>query len=526
MKSHHGSISLWQDASVPDFPRLRASVKADVCVIGAGIAGMSAAYHLARQGLEVVVLDSGIVGGGETGRTSGHLTYAMDDRFYELERLHGREGARKVAESHRAAIDRIETIVYDNAIDCDFRRVDGYLMAAAGDPDTLLDQEFRAARALGLKEIEVVSRVPFLRRSVRGLRFPRQAHFHSLKYLGGLSRALMDLGVDIHHHSHVIEVRTPSPTSACVITKDGHVVECTNAVVATNAPINNRFLIHTKQAAYRTYVVGFSLPEGFREDALLWDTARPYHYVCRFGDMLLVGGEDHKTGQARDHFEHFSGIEKWAHAELPELGPVRYRWSGQVMEPVDGIAYIGRNPLESPNILLATGDSGQGLTHGTLAGMILSDLIMNRPNEWAEVYSPGRINRKSLGHFLEENVNTAAQYMDWMTPGEVTAAEEIPFGQGAILRRGAQKIAVYRDRHGQCHERSAACPHLYGLVHWNDAEKTWDCPCHGSRFDCMGSVIQGPAVSDLKPVESPLSGEGLKVDGVPLVFRKGRAQSA
>ena len=220
-------------------------------------------------------------------------------------------------------------------------------------------------------------------------------------------------------------------------------------------------------------------------------------------DLLIVGGEDHKTGQAIDQADRYARLETWTRERFPMAQEVRFRWSGQVMETIDGLAFIGRNPLDEPNVFVATGDSGMGMTHGTIAGILLTDLILGRENPWAALYDPSRKSLGALGTFAKENLNVAKQYGDWLTGGDVESVEEIPTGKGAVIRRGMTKVAVYRDDRGTLHERTAVCPHLGCIVNWNDAENTWDCPCHGSRFDRMGVVINGPANSDLGPVATP-----------------------
>jgi Rieske Fe-S protein len=219
-------------------------------------------------------------------------------------------------------------------------------------------------------------------------------------------------------------------------------------------------------------------------------------------DLLIVGGEDHKSGQAHDSPQRYRRLEAWARKRFPAMGEVEFMWGGQVMEPVDYLAFIGRNPMDHENIFVATGDSGMGLTHGTIAGMLLCDLILGRKNPWEKLYSPSRVPVMAAGELAREDLNMAAQYADWLTPGDVKSSDEIARESGAVVRRGLEKIAVYRDADGALHERSAVCPHLGCIVHWNPGEQTWDCPCHGSRFDAQGHVINGPANRDLPSVKS------------------------
>jgi glycine/D-amino acid oxidase-like deaminating enzyme/nitrite reductase/ring-hydroxylating ferredoxin subunit len=499
------STSIWMATSnTPSRSRLRESIRTEVCIIGAGIAGLSTAYLLGREGRSVVVLDDGLIGGGMTGRTTAHLSNAYDDRYVEIEKLHGAAAARLTAESHTAAINKISEICILEKIDCEFEWLDGFLLAAKPDEIELLDDELAAAHRAGLRGVEKVARAPLESFDTGvALRFPRQAQFHPLNYLEGLTRAIMRDGGRLFSETHATNI--VGGAGAHVETSHGPVVSCELVVVATNTPVNDRVAIHTKQAPYVTYVIGVRVPKNSVTRALYWDTGDPYHYVrlqSEAGyDVLIVGGEDHKTGQEHDGVERFGRLEQWTRERFPQMLEVKYRWSGQVMEPVDGLAYIGRNPGDEDNVYIVTGDSGQGMTHGTIAGMLLTDLIQGRENRWQDLYSPARLRVKSLGEYASENINVASQYADYVTAGDIKSESELKPGQGAIMRAGISKIAVRRDRAGKLHKLSAVCPHLGCVVAWNDAEATWDCPCHGSRFSAEGKVYQGPANTDLTPAE-------------------------
>ena len=504
------TTSVWMDTTeVPQFQPLTQNLRSNVCVIGAGIAGMTTAYLLARAGRAVVLIDDGPIGGGETSRTTAHLTAALDDRYYNIEKMHGEEGARLAAESHMAAIHRIETIASMEDIDCDFQRVEGFLFLGGENTRKDLERELEATRRAGISDTQLVDRIPFeFWDSGPALRFPRQATFHPLKYLKGLARAILRDGGKIYTGVHAEKIEDGEP--ARVTTSDGHVISADNVVVCTNTPVNDWLIIHSKQAAYRTYVIGARVPKGSVPHGLYWDTPDPYHYIRlqhaedKSGheldyDILIVGGEDHKTGQAADTEERFVRLEQWTRERFPMIERVDYRWSGQVIEPVDYMAYIGKNPGGDEHIWIATGDSGNGMTHGTIAGIILNELVQGRKHQWARLYNPSRVRLRATPEFVKENVNVAEQYKDWFTGGGAGDVAAIKPGEGAIIGRGRGKIAVYRDERGDIHQLSAVCTHLYCIVHWNDTERTWDCPCHGSRFDPYGKVVNGPAIVGLSP---------------------------
>lgn len=501
--------SIWMSVSMPATPPLTTGAHADVCVIGAGIAGLTVAYCLMKQGASVIVLDEGRPGSGMTQRTTAHLSNAIDSGYGEIERLHGGSAPRLVAGSHMAAIDWIEQIQAQEPIDCDFIRLDGYRFAPSNDSRQDIEEEWQAIKRAEIPNVAYVEQLPAdLFRSGPCLRFSGQAQFHPQKYLAGLVKAIQRQGGRIFSDAHVINV--DSGEQAKVETRQGCIVTAQAVVVATNTPINNLVTIHTKQAPYISYVIGAAIPDGAIEPVLLWDTLDPYHYmrihreVSPQGDAqstLIVGGEDHKAGQADDGEARYARLEKWARDRFPMMQALTFRWSGQVMESVDGLAYIGRNPGDADNIYIATGDSGMGMTHGTIAGLLITDLIMKRESPWSALYDPSRQTVRAAGEFLRESLNVVAQYSDWVTGGDVENEAQIQPDQGAVLRDGLTKIAAYRDDRGTLHKCSAICPHLNCIVAWNQAEHTWDCPCHGSRFDKFGKVLNGPATSDLSPIQ-------------------------
>ncbi|HET7273753.1 MAG TPA: FAD-dependent oxidoreductase [Longimicrobiaceae bacterium] len=503
MRSSERTLSLWKaSAPQPEFTELRENLSADVCVVGAGIAGMSVAYTLAKGGQKVVVLDDNAVGGGETGQTTAHLSNALDDRYYNIEQMHGADGARMAYESHTTAIERIGEISRMDGIECDFRALDGYLFLGPDDSIDILYRERDAAMRAGFRDVELLDTAPNAPFETGPcLCFPRQARFHPLKYLAGLAREVHSGGGHIFTGTHATEI--VGGDDAHVRTTNGSFVRAAAVVVATNSPINDRFRIHTKQAPFRTFVIGARVPDGSVPDALYWDTPDPYHYVrlqevesdAGTETILIVGGEDHGTGEADDAPERYQRLESWTRERFP-VEAILYRWSGQVMEPVDLMAFIGRNPGED-NVYIVTGDSGHGMTHGTIAGILIPDLILGRSNPWEQLYDPARISLRAAGEFARNNLKAGAHYGEWVA-GQDLSEEQIPPGSGAVVRRAGKPVAVYRDQAGALHERSAVCTHLGCIVHWNSEETSWDCPCHGSRFAPDGEVLNGPAITALE----------------------------
>lgn len=507
------SVSLWMStAQVDNQSMLKKDeiADADVCVIGAGISGLSIAYFLLAEGKSVVVLEDGPIGGGETSRTTAHLSNALDDRYFEIERLHGQEGARLAAGSHTTAIDAIERIVKKEQISCDFTRLDGYLFVPSGESTEVLDRELAAADRAGVGGVVKLDRAP-LQDFDTGpcLKFPEQAQLHALKYLRGLADAVLKRGGRIFTSTHASEFHPGK--DAYVKTRTGARVNCRHIVVATNSPVNDRFVLHSKQAAYRSYVIGARVRKGAVPKGLYWDTADPYHYVRLAPaetpkyEILIVGGEDHKTGQEDDAEKRYKALESWARERFPSMEEVAYRWSGQVMEPIDAMAFIGKNPADASNVYVVTGDSGHGMTHGTIAGLLITDLILERENPWAKLYDPSRKRLGSAWEFAKEGASIAAQFVDYVTPGDVSTVDKIEPGSGAVVRSGLSKLAVFRDSDGKLHECSAVCSHLGCIVHWNHEERSWDCPCHGSRFDPYGKVINGPALEPLARVSETVA---------------------
>jgi glycine/D-amino acid oxidase-like deaminating enzyme/nitrite reductase/ring-hydroxylating ferredoxin subunit len=506
------NISYWISSVKPlEFQQLKKDADTDVLVIGGGLAGLTTAYCLLEAGKKVILVEDGLIGSGESGRTTAHLTCALDDRYYEIEKTFGEEGSRKAAESHSAAIDWIERTIKKENTDCHFERVDGFLFLHPSDKKENLEKEFDATRKAGLQTewMDETHGITGIRSAC--IRFPKQAQFHIMLYIKTLAEAIIKMGGEIHTRSHARKINKKG--AEC----NGYTIRAEHIVVATNTPVNDLVTMHTKQFPYRTYVIAAKIPKAQLPHALWWDTGdqdskwvtAPYHYVRleKYNaeyDLLISGGEDHKTGQADDEGipeeDRYDALEEWTKKHFPAMGDIVFRWSGQVMEPVDYMGFIGRNPGDE-NIYIITGDSGNGMTHTTIGGLLIKDLILGNDNPWTDIYSPKRIPVKTPGIFLSEVLNMAKQYGDFIMKGDIGEVDDLANDEGAILSKGLKKIAVYRDNEGVLHSFSAVCPHLGCVVQWNADEKSFDCPCHGSRFSKKGAVMNGPALDDLHRVK-------------------------
>jgi glycine/D-amino acid oxidase-like deaminating enzyme/nitrite reductase/ring-hydroxylating ferredoxin subunit len=502
-----GTTPYWSEsAAIPTFPKLDRNLHVEVVVVGGGITGLTAAYLLATAGRRVAVLERHRCAQIDTGHTTAHLTMVTDERLSALVKRFGRDHAQAAWDAGLAAIAQIDAIVREHQIDCAFEWVDAYLHAPASGPGRgeieSLEEEAALARELGF-DAWFEPAVPLLAQP--GVRFADQARFHPRKYLAGLVKAITTAGGMIFEHSSADEFGT-EPLS---VKSNGHTVTCEDIVLATHNPLVGvaslvgTTAFQTKLALYTSYVIGGRVPHGTIPDALFWDTQDPYHYLRldphRDHDVIIFGGADHKTGQAASTSDCYDRLEQTLTALVPDV-EITHHWSGQVIETPDGLPYIGQT---ADHQYAATGFSGNGMTFGTLGGSMMADAILGRANPWADLFEPGRMAvRRGAWEYIKENVDYPYYLIrDRFAGAEGRSMREVRRGQGKVIERNGQKVAAYRDTAGAVTLRSATCTHMGCIVGWNDAERTWDCPCHGSRFKPTGDVISGPAESPLSKVD-------------------------
>jgi glycine/D-amino acid oxidase-like deaminating enzyme/nitrite reductase/ring-hydroxylating ferredoxin subunit len=484
---------VWRRSPLATYrPRLASDLHVDVVVVGGGITGVTTALLLAEAGQSVCLLEARRFGAGVTGASTAHVTEAIDTRYHELKSRFGPDGARLVRSSSRDAIEKVAQLA--QGVDCGFERVNGYLYTELQPQLDELDTELLAATQAGasVERCEVPLDVP----AFGGICFADQAQLDPVAYLGALAARLERTGAHIHEGVSMLDVE--SKADVHVTTDAGPVVHATAVVLATHAPFA-KLTLQLNLTQYRSYAVaGRSTrpPPG-----LFWDMADPYHYVrsAKLGleHYCIVGGADHRTGELPEGGPAAPFQELEAYAAQFGVRP-EARWSAQVVESADGLPFIGRPDPDQP-IYVATGFGGNGISFGTLSAMLISDAIQGRSNPYAELYRANRFKAAAIGTVLSENLDTAVHALaDHVRATSPLCAQEIEAGTGAVVKHGSERLAVYRDQDGTAHALSSVCTHMGCQVAFNSIERSWDCPCHGSRFDIDGTVLDGPAT---KPLE-------------------------
>ena len=500
------TLSYWIDsASLPRFSPPKSEVRVDVVIVGGGITGITAAFLLKQAGLKVALLERERFARIDTGNTTAHLTAVTDLRLYQMMHTFGPNAARAVWDAGGAAIDQIANLVRTRDIACDFQWVPGYLHAPISghkhDDVGELEKETQAAHQLGITA-EYLPAIPLF--EVPGIKFPHQALFHPRKYLRALLEQVPGRGSHVFENAPADEIleRPLAVKSGGVRVRGDYLILATHTPLMGNSGTAAALLLQTKLALYTSYALGARLPADSMPVASWWDTSDPYYFLRverrRGYDYAIFGGEDHKTGQEENTEAPYARLEKKFLSFAPRA-QIDHRWSGQVIETNDGLPLIGETASRQ---FAATGFAGNGMTFGTLSAMMAVDAVLKRKNPWQDLFD---IHRKKFrgGTLTYINENKDYPYYmlrDWLAKADGKSVEALRPGEGRILSLDSHKVAAYRGPNGQVSLCSPVCTHLQCIVGWNKAEKTWDCPCHGSRFKPTGEVISGPAEEPLKPM--------------------------
>lgn len=481
------------------FTPLQNDLTVDVAIVGGGITGITAAYLLSKAGKRVAVLEAWDIARGSTGFSTGNLYAPVGEHLYKIEQSFNEETMRSVATSRSAAVDFIEQRVSEFNINCYFQRVPWYLFSTSEEGDATIEKEREAAIKCNLPVNHTIdASFPFPAR--KALRIDNQAQFNPLSYTQTLASSIQNQDCQIFERTKVTKIENGSP---CIVHTDMGTITAQQVIMATHTP-KGVYGVHTAMGPYREYALAVRLsPEAnYPGGGIYWEQLASEHYSIRpysdaSGQYLLILGESHKVGQQEHTGEHFQKLEQALNARFP-LSSIDFTWSAQNYKPADKLPFIGPDGANS-NVYIATGFAADGLTYGTLAAMIISDQILGKENPWSKLYDANRFTPiASAPEFIKENVNVAIEFIkDYISGSEAEQFSDIKPGDGKIMELNSAKVAAYRDEENQLHIVSAICPHMKCIVHFNAAYRTWDCPCHGSRFTIDGEVIEGPSINGL-----------------------------
>lgn len=496
---HYYSQALWSatiEAKI--YPPLTNDIEVDVAIIGGGITGISTAYKLIREGRKVAVLEAKRVGMGTTGSSTGNL-YAPMGLLHKIASKHNEETMKSVSGSRAAAVNFIEQRIKEFNINCEFERVPWHFFTTQDDTSqsSQIEKELEAAKAAGLAATNLPpAGFPFQVSTIAQV--ADQAQFDPLRYVQQLAAAIAGENCQIFEQTKVLDVEDKQP---CIVHTTHGKLKAKKVVKATHSPIG-RYAVHTAMEVHREYALAVRLKGALPAKGIYWHMKGKQLYSIRpysneQGNFLIVLDASQLLGHQEHTEESFKKVDEYLRAHF-EVDRIEFSWAAQNYKPADYIPYIGTSPMED-HTFIATGFSADGLVYGTLASMIISDAIVGKENPWAKVYDPKRFTpAASAKRFLKENVHVAEHMVkDYLVKGHEKEFEAVKAGEGKIVEMNGKKLAAYRDEQGQLQVVSAVCTHLGCIVHWNNGEKSWDCPCHGSRFSVEGEVLEGPAIQDL-----------------------------
>jgi glycine/D-amino acid oxidase-like deaminating enzyme/nitrite reductase/ring-hydroxylating ferredoxin subunit len=505
MKERDSSTeSLWQNVQLTGHTAASIPSEApyDVLIIGGGITGITTAMLLQQAGKKCIVAEGRNLGFGTTGGTTAHLNTFFDATYPEIEKDFGKEAARLIADAGKESINMIKEFIDTYGIACDFEEKDAFLFSENEKETKQLIEILEATRNAGVNAVEDrENHVPLPFEMV--IQITDQAQFHPLKYLNQLAAAFVNAGGVISENTFIKNTRFEDGVH--IAESDKLTITATNLVYATHMPpgIN---ILDFRCAPYRSYVVGITLQNNDYPDALVYDMQEPYHYFRTHEidgqKYLILGGEDHKTGHD-DPEKAFSNLIDYA-KKYYYVKDIAFQWSAQYYVPADGLPYIGPLPGGPDNLYVATGYNGNGMIFGTLAGRIIADQILGTPNPYEELLSPSRIKPiAGFQEFVTENADVAYRFIaDRISVKEIDSFKEIQPGSGQVIKYKSGKLAVYKDDNGKITALDPTCTHAKCIVNFNAVEKSWDCPCHGGRFNLAGEVLSGPPRKNLNPIQT------------------------
>lgn len=492
-------VSYWIDStSKTDFPTLE-KVTVDVAIVGAGIAGITAAYLLKKAGKTVALIEAQQIAASASGHTTAKVTSLHQLIYADLIDRLGEDKARLYGESNEAGVNFVASIVEELGIDCDFQRQATYSFAEQSQNLDKVQKEYEAAKKLGLPaEFVTETTLPF---DIAGaVKFNNQAQFHVRKYLLHLANTIPGDGSYVFENSRIQTVEEGSP---CKVIGENNSLQATDVLLTTHLPIVDTGLFFAKSYPQRSYIIAAKIDSDKAPDGMYIGTSQNYHSIRTTpaedgGLLLLIGGGGHKVGEKSETEESYQELQEYARSHFG-IENIDYRWSSQDYKSFDRLPYIGKLTPANDHVYVATGFSLWGMSKGTMAGMILADLVQGIDNPWADLYDSLRATPFVTQESIKNNLDVGMHWVGDRLKGLTNwSTDDVKPGEGKLITLKGEKIGVYKNPAGKVTAVSATCPHLGCIVNWNSAEKTWDCPCHGGRFTCEGKVIQAPAVKDLE----------------------------